>query len=150
MTNTKLFALTYISFSTIIDDDLPNQLRQIQTSAESNNSRHKVSGKLIVCNHFFVQRLEGFEDDINRIFKTIEEDSRHRAIKVIFHGPIHYRLFPNWHQMEVISSEEKLDELNSFLLKSSLIEKNSISDQEAAFILHFIERFKDSDSANTQ
>ncbi len=110
----KLFSLTYISDSLISNDEVKDALMHIRIKAEKNNAAARISGMLLFKHHFFVQRLEGSREALQKTLARIELDPRHRNISVLYFGPIKARYFNDWSQMpsvELSDSNPELDEL---------------------------------------
>lgn len=139
----KLFALTYISHSTIKQRELEQQLNEIEQIASERNAKHQVTGKLIYRNAYFMQRLEGDEQPLKDILESIMQDKRHRHIKVLHHGPIPKRLFSDWTQMQVITQSKYFSELDNILLDIRLLNEDGLNDLEAKALIDFFERFQD-------
>ncbi len=71
-------------------------IKSILASARKNNARSDVCGMLYYDSNYFLQTLEGDEENVHHIFDKIAEDFRHDDIKVLAKEPIQSRLFSKW------------------------------------------------------
>lgn len=77
-----MFKLAYISAAsrTLTSTDLQDILQE----AIDNNEANNVTGVLLFNGVNFMQVLEGREEDVERIFKKILDDDRHKNVVVIY------------------------------------------------------------------
>jgi hypothetical protein len=64
--------------------------------ARENNAAHDVTGLLLHREDSFFQVLEGPEQAVLEIFETLQSDSRHQRIEILFEGACEEREFPDW------------------------------------------------------
>jgi hypothetical protein len=64
--------------------------------ARTFNREHQITGLLLYHGGRFMQLLEGEQRDVQRLFRRIAEDSRHRDVVVEVNAPADRRLFPQW------------------------------------------------------
>jgi hypothetical protein len=88
--------LIYSSVSTAISgraaDDIPGIVRQ----AVARNGLEGVTGLLYCENDQFLQAVEGPEDSIADLLERLENDSRHRDLRVLVDRPMDEREFGDW------------------------------------------------------
>lgn len=89
-----LYHLGYVSTQTrpLLKDDLKTLVR---VAAERNQSLN-ITGLLLHREDSFFQVLEGQADSVREVFASIQGDSRHHRIKVLFEGPTEMREFADW------------------------------------------------------
>ncbi|MFD1796068.1 BLUF domain-containing protein [Paracoccus aurantiacus] len=69
---------------------------EILRVARVRNTQAGLTGFLHAEDGVFVQWLEGPEEEIGPVVKSIMDDSRHRDITIYGEGEIDARKFPNW------------------------------------------------------
>ena len=74
----------------------PDDIAQILISSRSNNAKLEVTGLLVYKDGSVLQFLEGPEENVDKLFGKISQDSRHRGIIVLYRKPIDTRDFPEW------------------------------------------------------
>ena len=78
----------------------------IIATAKHNNPRFGITGLLVFGSGFFFQWLEGPEDNVTSLFKTISVDPRHSNVVLLTkEDEFRERLFPNW-DMELVKAED--------------------------------------------
>jgi len=99
----SLYRLAYMSEikGKINKDDL----RQILSSSVTNNTRDGVTGALLFNQSTFLQILEGRRPTINKTYRRITQDGRHRPAELIGLEPAKERLFSKW-SMALINDEQ--------------------------------------------
>lgn len=104
-----LHCLVYTSIANqkMSDDNLKDLLKKSRSKNETLN----ITGMLLYLDPFFIQILEGEEATVNEIIKTIQHDSRHNKVKIIYRKPIEQRSFPNWTMGFNKFSDEHLEEI---------------------------------------
>jgi hypothetical protein len=118
-----LITLVYVSTKRreITEDDLKN----ILNTARTFNPTASITGMLLYRDGFFMQALEGEEDDVKGLFQKIALDERHKNVLMIYSTSIEERTFSDWSMgFNKISDEEwqSLDGLNDFMQKPAGIE----------------------------
>ena len=83
----------YVSEKT---DSSDASLAQIIDSSTKNNSETGVTGCLLSGSNSFLQLLEGPRHRIDRLYVTINADSRHKNVVILTNGSIDERLFSSW------------------------------------------------------
>jgi hypothetical protein len=94
----QIYSLVYCSRNQICGpvDKVIDEVRQILVSARSNNARRNVTGALLFNEDLFAQALEGPQSEVERIFETIQCDSRHSDVTILDTGLVERRKFPDW------------------------------------------------------
>ncbi len=89
-----LYHIGYVSTQTrpMGSEDLVELLQR----ALERNQELELTGILLHRKDSFFQILEGEEDVVRQMFATIEVDSRHERIEVMFEGPLEAREFKDW------------------------------------------------------
>lgn len=85
--------LIYVSEKT---DSSDASLAQIIDSSTKNNPETGVTGCLLSGSNSFLQLLEGPRQTIDRLYKMINADSRHKNVVMLTDEDIDDRLFASW------------------------------------------------------
>lgn len=72
------------------------EVLEILKKSQTNNLKNNVTGCLIYQNGFFLQLLEGKEEDVNTTFERIHNDNRHERVSLLQSEVTNNRLFKNW------------------------------------------------------
>ena len=92
--NDRLFHLGYVSTET---GDLGTAgMLELLTEARKINTSRGITGLLLHRERSFYQVMEGSEDAVRQTFDSIEKDTRHKGIDVLFEGEVDDREFPDW------------------------------------------------------
>ena len=73
-----------------------NDIEEIVSSSQENNTDKQITGVLISYKEHFLQYLEGDSVEIYALFNKIKNDTRHEAIHLLQYSPLPNRLFSNW------------------------------------------------------
>ena len=84
------------------DKDIGRDLIKIHKSSAKNNPGLGITGVLFYHNGNFLQVLEGEQEDLEKMMKILEKDTRHARITRIVDTKITKRGFPDW-QMDVFN-----------------------------------------------
>ena len=95
--NDKLKHLIYYSVPTTFDEET---IEEILLKSRQNNAQSNVTGALICRSDLYFQYLEGPIDEVNKTFKKIELDNRHKNIQKIKEDETTRRLFASWAMRE--------------------------------------------------
>jgi len=90
----ELWTLVYLSREAY--DLEPGDLLKLLVEARSRNRESGITGLLLHRERRFMQVLEGKHDAVRRLFRQIEQDPRHRDVRVLAEGPLDRRLFSEW------------------------------------------------------
>jgi hypothetical protein len=74
----------------------PEDLSAIQEKAKTNNAPLDVTGSLFYNGGWFLQVLEGPAATLDKLYKKIELDTRHKNSRVLYNEPANFRTFPRW------------------------------------------------------
>ena len=74
----------------------PEDLSAIQEKAKKNNAPLDVTGSLFYNGGWFLQVLEGPVSTLDKLYKKIELDPRHKNSRVLYNEPASFRTFPRW------------------------------------------------------
>ncbi len=91
-----IFSLLYVSQSNLRPPSDRTEIKKIVTRARLLNKELNVTGALLCTAGRFAQILEGPEESIRIIMRSIESDPRHRNIKVLSEDTLPERRFPQW------------------------------------------------------
>jgi hypothetical protein len=110
-----LIHLIYASVATrkFATEQLTDLLRQ----SREPNQRASLTGMLLYSDGNFFQVLEGEPEEVDKLYKKLQQDKRHAQITLIIREPIARRSFGNWSMgFSSVSPEEltKIDGLNDF------------------------------------
>lgn len=89
-----MLSLTYVSSAVELPD--PERLVEMLKRIRPRNQALGLSGMLLYSDGNIMQTLEGPDDVVETIFRTIEADPRHHDIIVILREPTERRAFPDW------------------------------------------------------
>ena len=89
-----LLELIYTSLAEAKNDT--NDVKAILASSERNNVATNITGLLLFDGERYIQILEGDVEDVNGLFVTISEDSRHHSLELLHKGEIAGRSFETW------------------------------------------------------
>ncbi|HUN92128.1 MAG TPA: BLUF domain-containing protein [Burkholderiaceae bacterium] len=74
----------------------PEDLQELADAARRRNAHESLTGLLVYHDGRFVQWLEGPDDGVRRVWSSIRDDPRHRAIERLYAPSSAHRLFPDW------------------------------------------------------
>lgn len=89
-----LFFLVYRSTAVVPQRSAYEALIYLQ--ARDRNAKKEITGYLHRECQFYVQYLEGPENAIKDLMRTIDRDWRHKDVQELFHGHVSARRFPGW------------------------------------------------------
>jgi|GEM_PF-205880 len=119
----QIIRLAYASQSTSGVHELKDHLTSILSTAQYHNPRHNICGVLCFGNGYFVQFLEGYRPDIERLYQSIQNDKKHCDITLLVSYPIEKSVFYGWSMKYV-----RLDEgLQDFLSEHQLLPFHPVS-----------------------
>ncbi|MCF8210111.1 MAG: BLUF domain-containing protein [Rhodoferax sp.] len=72
------------------------ELLDLLIRAREKNHSLGISGMLLYKGGNFMQALEGEEETVKKLFKTIQTDPRHHSTEVLLEEPITERSFADW------------------------------------------------------
>jgi len=95
------FRLVYRSHSLVPGEGRRGALASIFDVARAKNAELRVTGALLITDHYFVQALEGEEDRVRALFDRIRRDDRHDEVLVIEEEARADRVFGQWAMAQV-------------------------------------------------
>jgi hypothetical protein len=103
-----VFRLVYRSHLRIPDHQRKAELGAIFSTARSKNKHRGVTGALLVWGENVVQTLEGDEQTVRDLYRTIHGDPRHERVEVLETVEATERVFGKW-SMARVSDEDQPD-----------------------------------------
>lgn len=89
-----LISLVYVSFAT--EDMTDEELKDILEVSRENNKSKDITGMLLYRDRFFIQALEGEEEEVMPLYEAIKDDPRHRNVLLVYKNDIKSRTFSSW------------------------------------------------------
>ena len=110
----SLCHLIYTSFSVGIPSE--QELEELLVQSRERNLRQNVTGMLLYRCHTYMQVLEGEEEDVDDIFRSIQRDPRNTHVTKLLKENIPHRDFPNWSMgFKRIKDDEPIEGLVNIL-----------------------------------
>ncbi len=107
-----MLSITYISIRTsLLEDDV---LTALIAGAAARNKQRSITGRLITCNYFIVQTIEGEDADVEHLFAAISTDPRHTGVEVLERKQLNGRQFSSWMVHHTIGVKEFANILREF------------------------------------
>lgn len=123
-----MIELVYYSNSKV--DVTSEVLSNILIKSRANNSKKHITGCLLYHNNVFLQLLEGEKEDVQNLYKIIEQDERHSNVTLLLQEDVKERRFPKWSmafkEYHSIKSSDK-----HFIKEIILISKNNKKETKA-------------------
>lgn len=89
-----LYELVYVSEAT--RDFTPDALAELLRLARTANAQRAITGMLLYHGGRFIQLLEGEREAVERLYRHIERDPRHRGSRILWQSDIDARSFGQW------------------------------------------------------
>lgn len=83
-------------------------LEAILRDARAGNARRGVTGALVYVDGFFLQILEGERDVVQRLMRSIGQDSRHGSVTVFHEAEVGAPMFGGWHMAYLHAAPDQL------------------------------------------
>ncbi len=144
--HTPLYRLVYVSQISYLALFDPQLFKKITFSALKNNLKRNLTGVLCFSDGYFMQYIEGSEQDLTNLKNTLLQDKRHHSFQLCDFSLIEERLFPNHprgfvvidkrHQMsdsllsEFVPLNPKLLDLDRKMELIELIKKHELMEDE--------------------
>src|SRR5688572_12935407 len=90
----NLISLVYVS--SIVRPFAADDVREILRVSRENNARDDITGLLLYRDGSFIQALEGPEVAVERLYRKIRMDPRHRRVMTVLRSPLASRIFTGW------------------------------------------------------
>ena len=87
-------------------------LAALLEQSRARNERNGITGMLLFKDGFFIQLLEGHEEDVLKVYDSITRDDRHQKVELLWFRYAQYRDFPDW-----TMGFQNLDELDPSTLE---------------------------------
>ncbi len=105
--------IIYVSAAVKLLDE--HELSSILSASRKNNQARNITGMLIYGEGTFIQVIEGEEDALNDLYKTIEKDRRHKHIIKLTEGVLNKRNFADWSMGFKSVKAEELTKLERYI-----------------------------------
>lgn len=117
------------------------ELIDILRTSRENNEKKNITGMLLYDDGNFLQVLEGEEEDVTSLYKTIQQDPRHHSVFTYVKQPITERLFGDW-EMGFIDMEKQAENLPGY---SRFLDDpdHSIKLKDATYAFAFLNVFRE-------
>ena len=92
----------------------PEELMPLLRTSRTRNRERDISGLLAYRDGHYLQILEGPDDEIETLYKSIAQDSRHRDVRLISQAPIEVRDFGKWPMAFRFLSDVQIERLPAF------------------------------------
>jgi hypothetical protein len=103
-----VFRLVYRSHLRVPEHQRKAELGAIFSTARSKNKHKGVTGALLIWGEEIVQALEGDEETVRDLYRTIHRDPRHERVAVLETLEATERVFGRW-SMARVSDEDQPD-----------------------------------------
>ncbi|GAB3745742.1 hypothetical protein GCM10028817_00920 [Spirosoma pomorum] len=109
--------------------------------SRAKNARLGITGVLLYVNGKIVQVLEGQQEAVEGLYKSIQADPRHRDVKTVISHPIAQRLFDKWYMGYETITTKQYEEVENIV--STEPKEEAFVDPEQPVILRMLKRFFD-------
>mgnify|MGYP001556989196 CR=1 FL=1 len=99
-----LYEILYTS--TLAPTAQVTQVAGIVTKARARNAELDLTGLLVFDGLHFCQQIEGSREEVLKLMKAIQADTRHTGVKVVHQGPLAERRFLRFTMGYVASDDE--------------------------------------------
>lgn len=141
LSTSALYQYVYVSKATkrLTHDELVSLLQQ----ARSKNTAKNVTG-LLLYNGLgtFLQVIEGERESVDALIQTIQSDSRHTRVNILFAGPTAKRDFPDWQMGFRSLSDYKALPVEGFSDFLASDNKDTMLATNPALAMRLIQHFK--------
>jgi hypothetical protein len=93
----------------------PEDLSAIQATAKANNGPLDVTGSLFYNGGWFLQVLEGPAPTLEKLYKQIERDPRHKNSRILYQEPASFRTFPRWNMNMTNLNDRQADKYDELV-----------------------------------
>lgn len=83
-------------------------LEEILVDARTGNERRKVTGVLVYVDGVFLQILEGEEQALRSLMRSIASDSRHTGVKVFYEAEVDSPTFTSWRMAYLSATPQQM------------------------------------------
>lgn len=132
-----LMELTYISDANLEEKEASDVLNEIERSAIEYNEINQISGYLLYRDGQFLQRLEGRQYALEKVYLRIACDKRHRNLTVLSNSVIEERAFKVWRQLSTLYVDGE-DDFAKVIDQIRDTHTSSLSASESLTLVSFI------------
>ena len=104
-----VYRLIYRSRNLIPEAQRRAELGELFSAARSHNKKQQITGALLLLDDYFVQTLEGDEEQVQALLGRIKADTRHDNLEVLDTGLVAHRVFARWAMAKVADDEDQPD-----------------------------------------
>lgn len=120
-----LHLIVYASLSLIPPAYADQEVADIVNIAQARNQQNQVTGALVYSEHRrFAQALEGEEQAVRSIMRSISRDRRHHGLVTLYDGPLGERMFRDW-SLAYRGDAPSID----YLIRDAQFEANAVTDK---------------------
>jgi hypothetical protein len=105
--------ITY--FSSAVPTTTEQVVVDIVDFSREKNARLGITGVLLYINGHIVQVLEGEQQVIEDLYKTIQADPRHKDVRTVIDRPITQRLFSHWYMGYETLTTQQYEEVRTII-----------------------------------
>jgi Sensors of blue-light using FAD len=124
--------LKFIVYISILNGEYSQvEFENMSKQFAQNNSQTGITGILTCKGKHIMQYIEGESEDMNILWKKIENDRRHHGVKILYKGRSYTRLFSEWSMQYMFNDyvSELADVLVNMKRVSSLFNRFCITNQ---------------------
>lgn len=108
-------------------------VKDILMSSQRNNVAKQITGLLLFDGDRYIQILEGSPKNLDQLYATIANDSRHGAMELLHRGDVNARAFSEWRMAYEEMPKGLLDELAENMAVYAMENEGEILDPEDSF-----------------
>jgi hypothetical protein len=132
-----MYYLIYISTAVKLMNT--QELTEILTISRKKNLENNITGMLLYAEGTFIQVLEGTEQDVLSIYRTITMDLRHKNLIKLVSAPLAKRAFPEWSMGFAVIDASKMAELQGYIHPNDIFFEDSVADPAINIMKTFVE-----------
>ncbi|QKZ15110.1 BLUF domain-containing protein [Spirosoma sp. KUDC1026] len=129
------YCITY--FSTAVESTSEHDIFDIVEFSRNKNARLGITGVLLYVNGNIVQVLEGQQEAVEGLYKSIQIDPRHTNVRTVISHHIAQRLFDHWFMGYETLTTRQYEEV------ADIIDGEASHDPDRPVILRMLKRFFD-------
>lgn len=112
-----------------------DEIRNIYSKAQTDNSAIGITGMLFHNENYFFQVLEGERQKISSLYNKILSDSRHKDVTIVSMEDINVRCYGKWSMLYINEANIENEELLRFFPEKSFSPQNMTSENLKSFAL---------------
>lgn len=133
------YCITY--FSTALESTSEHDIVDIVEFSRIKNARLGITGILLYVNGNIVQVLEGQQELVEDLYKSIQADPRHTDVRTVISHPIAQRLFSHWYMGYETLTTQQYEEVQDIIAAEP--QDMAAFDPDQPVILRMLKRFFD-------